>query len=81
MRMSLELNEQVDVGIPKDIRYNNHRRKCVECHKVLSGYNASNRCYCHGVTEETMISNPIRRVSIKQRTDEEKKVFQWMQTY
>ena len=80
--MSLELNQQADVGYPKDARYNNHRRKCVECHKVLSGYNASNRCYCHGVDEETMISNPIHRTIIKNRMEEEtKKVKLWMQNY
>ena len=82
MRMSLELNEQTEVGMPKDTRYNRYKRKCIECHKLLSGYNTSNRCFSHGVTEETMFSDPIRRVSIKQRMDEEtKKVKLWMQNY
>ena len=82
MKMSLELNEQSEVGTPHSIPYNDEDRKCVECHKLLSGYNKSDRCHCHGVTEETMIASPIRRVNIKKRMDEEtKKVKLWMQTY
>ena len=78
----MKMSEQAEVGIPHQVPYNDKKRKCVECGYPLSGYNKADRCNCHGVTEETMISNPIHRVSIKQRMNEEtKKVKLWMQTY
>lgn len=75
-----EANNAAETGHPHEVPYDEKKRRCVECKKPLSGYNASNRCYSHGVTEETIISNPIRRVSIEKRM-KEKKVLLWMQTY
>ena len=77
-----DVNNNFDVGIPREAKHSNRRRRCIECKKVLSMYNHGNKCFAHMVMEEDEALKIIRRVSQKQRSlDEVRKVRQWMQTY
>ena len=79
---TFDVNNNFDIGIPREVKYSNRRRRCVECKKSLSMYNHGNKCFAHTFTEEYVVTKIIRRVSQKQRSlDEVRKVRQWMQTY